>query len=82
MPLAFGFPDGASNRLNDVHLRFFRINERHADLAATVFSPQDKQGYFLVALGGRMSRQDAVRLQEKARAEGLARDVYVKKFLD
>ena len=59
-----------------------RINERHADLAATVFSPQDKQGYFLVALGGRMSRQDAVRLQEKARAEGLARDVYVKKFLD
>ena len=59
-----------------------RINERHADLAATVFSPRDKQGYFLVALGGRMSRQDAVRLQEKARAEGLARDVYVKKFLD
>jgi hypothetical protein len=29
-----------------------------------------------------MSREDAVRLQDKARAESLARDVYVKKFLD
>ena len=58
------------------------INQRHAGLAATVFSPQDKQGYFLVALGGRMSRQNAVRLQGKARVDGLARDVYVKNFLN
>jgi len=58
------------------------INQRHADLAATVFSPPDKRGYFLVALGGRMSRHDAVRLQGKARAERLARDVYVKNFLN
>ena len=29
-----------------------------------------------------MSREDAVRLQKKARAEGVARDVYVQNYLD
>ena len=30
----------------------------------------------------RMSREDAVRLQKKAQAEGLARDMYVQNYLD
>jgi hypothetical protein len=47
-----------------------------------VYSPPEKKGYFLVSLGGRMSREDAVRLQGRARAESLSRDVYIKKFLD
>ena len=59
-----------------------QVNQRHPDLEATVFSPKEKKGYYLVALGGPMRREDAVRLQKKARAAGLARDVYVHNFLD
>jgi hypothetical protein len=59
-----------------------QINQRYPDFEAAVFSPPEKKGYSLVSLGGPMSREDAVRLQGKARAEGLARDVYIKKFLD
>ncbi len=59
-----------------------QINQRHPDFHAVVFSPPQKKGYFLVALRGPMSRPDAVRLQSKARAARLARDVYVKNFLD
>jgi hypothetical protein len=47
-----------------------------------VFSPAQKMGYYLVALGGRMTREDAVRLQKKARATGLAPDVYVQNYLE
>ena len=59
-----------------------QVNQRHPDLEATVFSPKEKKGYYLIALGGRMPRADAVRLQKKARAKGVARDVYVKNFAD
>jgi hypothetical protein len=59
-----------------------QVNQEHPDFQAAVFSAPRKKGTFLVALGGPMSRRDAVRLQEKARAASLARDVYVKKFLD
>ncbi len=59
-----------------------QVNKRHPEFDARVFSPKEKKGYFLVALGGRMSREDAVRLQKKARTEGVARDVYVQNYLD
>ena len=59
-----------------------QVNQRHPDFAATVFTPPEKKGLFLVALRGRMSREDALRMQNKARAERVSRDVYVKKFLD
>jgi hypothetical protein len=58
------------------------VNQRYRDFQASVFSPAEKQGYFLVSLGEPMSREDAMRLQAKARAEKLARDVYVKRFLN
>ena len=58
------------------------MNKRHPEFDARVFSPKEKKGYFLVALGGRMSREDAVRLQKKARTEGVARDVYVQNYVD
>jgi serine/threonine protein kinase len=59
-----------------------QINQRHPDFQAAVFSPPEKKGYFLVSLGGRMTREDAVGLQGRVRAESLSRDVYIKKFLD
>jgi hypothetical protein len=59
-----------------------QVNQSHPDFAAKVFTPPEKKGLFLVALGGRMSREDALRVQNKARAARVSRDVYVKKFLD
>jgi hypothetical protein len=59
-----------------------QVNQRHPEFEATVFSPKEKTGYYLVSLGGRMSHEDAVRLQKKARAGGLARDVYIQNYLE
>jgi hypothetical protein len=59
-----------------------QINQRHPRLAAAVFSPKQKQGYYLVALGGRMSREEAVRMEKKARAEHVSRDLYVQNYLE
>jgi hypothetical protein len=59
-----------------------QVNRRHPDLEARVFSPKERKGYYLVSLGGRMSREDAVRRQKKARAQGLARDVYIQNYLE
>jgi hypothetical protein len=59
-----------------------QVNRRHPDLEARVFSTKEKKGYYLISLGGRMTREDALRRQKKARAEGLARDVYVQNYLE
>ena len=67
---------------DDAAMRADQLNQRYPGFQAAVFSSTDKKGLFLVSLGGRMSRENAVRLQAKARAESLARDVYIKKFLD
>jgi hypothetical protein len=67
---------------DDAAMMVDQINQRSPNFQATVYSPPEKKGYFLVSLGGRMTREDAVRLQVRARAESLSRDVYIKKFLD
>ncbi len=59
-----------------------QVNQRHPNLEATVFSPKEKKGFYLLALGAPMTRENAVRLQKRARAAGVARDVYVHNFLD
>ncbi len=57
-----------------------QINQRWPELHASVFSPSGRRGYFLVALGDRMERDEAVRLQRKARSLGLPRDTYVQNY--
>src|SRR4029077_8909053 len=37
-----------------------QLNQYHPDLHATVFTPKDRHGYYLVALGGRMTHDEAV----------------------
>ena len=59
-----------------------QINQRHPRLEAAVFSPKEKQGYYLVALGGRMSHDEALRMEKKARAEHVSRDLYVQNYLE
>jgi eukaryotic-like serine/threonine-protein kinase len=57
-----------------------QLNEYHPGLNANVFSPKDKGGYYLVSLGGRMTREEAERLQRTARGKGLPRDLYVQNY--
>jgi eukaryotic-like serine/threonine-protein kinase len=59
-----------------------QLNQYHPGLHAAIFTPRDQRGYYLVALGGRMTHEDAVRLQRSARGKGLPRDLYVQNYLD
>jgi serine/threonine protein kinase len=55
------------------------INRQHPDFKAEVFSPQGGRPY-LVALGGRMSREEASRLRSSAQESGLPRDSYIQNY--
>ena len=57
-----------------------QVNEKHPQLKANVFAPREKKGYYLVALGGRMTRDEAIRMQRLARADRVARDVYIQNY--
>jgi hypothetical protein len=59
-----------------------QINQRHPRLQATVFSPKERQGYYLVALGGRMSHEEALRMEKKARGEHVSPDLFVHNYLE
>ncbi len=59
-----------------------QINRRHPDLLAEVFAPSQQKSRYLVSLGGRMSRRDALRIREKALAEGLPEDMYLQNYLE
>jgi hypothetical protein len=54
-----------------------QLNEYHPGINAAVFLPKDKGGYYLVSLGGRMTHEEAERLQRSARGKGLPHDLYV-----
>ncbi len=57
------------------------INRLLPGFHAAVFAPRgSEQPPFFVALGGRMSREDAIALQKRARSRGLPRDTFVRKF--
>ena len=58
------------------------INQKRPDLQAQVFHPAGRKSMYLVALGGRMTRSEALKLRRRARAEGLPRDIYIQSFLD
>jgi hypothetical protein len=57
-----------------------QINDRWPDLHASVFTPGKQRGYYLVALGDRMDRDEATRLQRKARRLGMPRDTFVQNY--
>ena len=59
-----------------------QLNQYHPGLNAAVFSPKGRGGYFLVSLGGRMTHEEAVRLQHSARGKGLPRDLYVQNYAE
>jgi eukaryotic-like serine/threonine-protein kinase len=59
-----------------------QLNQHHPGLNASVFSPKGRGGYYLVSLGGRMTHEEAVRVQHSARGKGLPRDLYVQNYAE
>ena len=56
------------------------LNRKSAEWHAAVFTPHPGQAPYYVSLGGRMSHADARQLQQKAIANGLPRDTFVRNF--
>jgi hypothetical protein len=56
------------------------VNGRWPEMHATVIAAKDKRGFFLVALGGALPKDEAARLQQRARTIGLPRDTYIQNF--
>lgn len=56
------------------------INTRWPELRAEIFTPKRRRGYYLVALGNWMSREEATQLERRARRMGLPRDTYAQNY--
>jgi serine/threonine protein kinase len=68
------------SRLDHAEGRARAVTERWPDFRAEVFDPTVGQGPYLVSIGGRMSREEAARLRENARAKGLPQDTYIQNY--
>jgi hypothetical protein len=55
-----------------------KINEKHSNLGAEVFSP--RSGDYLVTVGGPMDHDQATKMLDRARRAGLPEDSYVQNF--
>jgi eukaryotic-like serine/threonine-protein kinase len=55
-----------------------KINEKHSNLGAEVFSP--RSGDYLVTVGGLMDHDQATKMLDKARRDGLPQDSYLQNF--
>jgi hypothetical protein len=69
------------NREADAERRVAMINRNHPDLHAEVFAPKgDGQPPFLVAIGGAMDRDQALRVRGEALRVGLPHDAYLQNY--
>ena len=69
------------SRYPDAQRKAQTINRRWPGAKAVVFSPYgSNRPPHLVALGGLMTRDQAVRLLKIARGKGLPRDVYIQNY--
>jgi eukaryotic-like serine/threonine-protein kinase len=57
-----------------------KIGEKHSDLDAEVFNPPGRGGVYLVTVGGAMDHDQAAKMLDKARRDGLPADSYVQNF--
>ena len=66
-------------RQDDASRQAQALNVKHPGFDAQVFSPDGKAPYVIV-LGAPMTREEANRIRQKARASGFPRDTYVQNF--
>ncbi|MBV9267673.1 MAG: SPOR domain-containing protein [Acidobacteriaceae bacterium] len=55
------------------------INSKHPELKAEAFSPGASKPY-LVVLGGSMTRDEAAKMRQTARAKGMPWDTYIQNY--
>ena len=60
--------------------RAVAINKKWPDAKAEVFTPTPGRSPYLVAIGGRMNRDEAVTFLKIARGKGLPRDTYIQNY--
>ncbi len=68
------------NHTEDAQRKAHAINSKHPDLAADVFSPNGHGAPYLVTVGGHMSRDEALRLRQRALRMGMPRDSYIQNY--
>ncbi len=69
------------SRKRDAERKAQSINRQWPDFDAEVITPTGaNRPPYLVALGGRMTRPDALRLRQQARGKGLPRDIFVQNY--
>jgi eukaryotic-like serine/threonine-protein kinase len=67
----------------DAEKQALAINHKWPELKAEVFAPKGaNHPPYVVALGGRMNREEAAGVLQKARSHGLPRDIYMQNFSD
>jgi hypothetical protein len=68
-------------RYQDAAHKASTINQKHPDMQAEVFAPNGRnKGPFLVSLGGRVSRAEAQKLEQRAKSRGLPRDTFSRNY--
>jgi hypothetical protein len=71
------------NGLSHAENKARTINGKYPQFHAEVFAPRGRnRGPYLVSLGGRKTRAEALRVQQAARAKGLPRDTFVRNYRD
>lgn len=68
------------NRQADAERKVHTLNAKHPHFEAQVFSPSGPSGPYLVTVGGRMTREDAVRFRSRALGAGMPRDSYIQNY--
>ncbi|MDQ2775564.1 MAG: hypothetical protein M3Y57_11710 [Acidobacteriota bacterium] len=68
------------DRESDAQKRVDWINGKYPSFHPEVFSPSGHGRPYLVVLGGRMTRDEANRLRQKARSSGLPHDSYIQNY--
>ena len=69
------------NRYADAEKKVRTLNGRWSGFHAEVFAPHGRsQGPFFVALGGRMTKEDAQSYYRRVMAKGLPRDTFMRNF--
>ncbi|HUQ90674.1 MAG TPA: hypothetical protein VM120_03265 [Bryobacteraceae bacterium] len=68
------------NRKEDAEARAKKIQEKNPQFRAEVFAPQGATPPYLITLGGKMTRPQAIQLQRQARSKGLPRDMWIRNY--
>jgi hypothetical protein len=67
-------------RESDAHKKADSLNQKHTGLKAEVFSPNGAQPPYLVVVGGKLTRDEALRMRQTALHMGMPHDSYIQNY--